>query len=252
MSKTTKTPPISHFKLCRLKKDEDGSLNIKHLIKTTDNGQVNWITHESSYPFIAAPQLSDRLHELCEALFKSTGFRDFEVILNSKENLSAKEIEAAKAIAPILKRHLSSQLDHIRITGFTITEDEEKGADSRKVLITGVRTWSTGSAALNSPLITLSGTHFGVEPELSELIEEIIDEVYAYIYEGKRSQLEVFPPKEKDPDLFSSEEEAVIHESANQLEGISKPEKKKAPEPAKKKKKSKLATQTEGKKKKKK
>lgn len=272
MSKTknaVQLPGINQFRLLKIKKNEDGGLHIKHAVRTDDNGSIVWVTHTSDYPFIPAPQLSDRLHELNESLFVSNGMRDILKVLNSKDDLSAKEQESAKAIIPIVKRHLQVQLDHTEATGFVISESEGEG-DSRRVLITGKRTWPMGGSAFNSPLIALTGTHFGFEQKLGKLIEELIDEAYQYIYEGKRSQLEAFEKNSPEAaDLFS-EKQPPVHEvpatdkpAEDKLDSLAKKavakikgkegksEKKKAPEPAKKKKVSKLAKQSASGKKKK-
>ena len=65
--------------------------------------------------------------------------------------------------------------------------------DNTGVVLTGVYTTANGQkVAVNSPRIRFGSDSFGFEEELEELVHTIEDELFAYLYEGKQAQLELF------------------------------------------------------------
>lgn len=78
---------------------------------------------------------------------------------------------------------------NIEVRGISISGDDE----NKGVVLTGLFTFSNGlKAAINSPRIKLANTSFGFEEELEKIVATIEDEVYAYLFEGKKAQLELF------------------------------------------------------------
>ena len=46
----------------------------------------------------------------------------------------------------------------------------------------------------------MANISFGFEEELETIIEQIKEEVFAYLFEGKQAQLSLFGEKKDDPD----------------------------------------------------
>ena len=67
------------------------------------------------------------------------------------------------------------------------------GGDGAGVVITSVLEAVNGQkTALNTPRIKLSAESFGFEPDLEDAANSIKEEVYKYLFEGKRAQLSLF------------------------------------------------------------
>ena len=65
--------------------------------------------------------------------------------------------------------------------------------DGTGVVLTSILEAANGlKSALNTPRIKTAQESFGFEPELEAALEVVKDEVYAYLYEGKRAQLSLF------------------------------------------------------------
>jgi hypothetical protein len=84
--------------------------------------------------------------------------------------------------------------DRIKATGIALSgKDENVG-----VIITGKYETPSGKiVAINSDRITLEGSAYGFEEEMSVLLDTIADECYLYAIEGKKAQLSLFEPKDE-------------------------------------------------------
>ena len=61
------------------------------------------------------------------------------------------------------------------------------------VVLTGLyRVANDQCVAVNTPRIRTDSDSFGFEDELRDLVQTIEDEVFAYLYEGKQAQLQLF------------------------------------------------------------
>ena len=61
------------------------------------------------------------------------------------------------------------------------------------VIITSVFKTALGlKTAVNTPRLILGQECFGLEEELERICDEIKDQVYAYLFEGKQAQLSLF------------------------------------------------------------
>ena len=76
----------------------------------------------------------------------------------------------------------------------TVTGVHLSGQDqNRGVIITGKIQCENGSSnAVNSPRLRFSSEVFGFEEELESEIDHIEDELYLYLHENKKAQLEAF------------------------------------------------------------
>lgn len=131
----------------------------------SSNEKINIESH-----FAPHPDLTNSIEQLSEYAVKSCGL--LKAVNDSKANEFNKYLNRIK--------------EDFYPSGISLSGSEEKlGA-----IITGI--WNCHDnykIALNTPRIILSGEGFGFEEELSELITKIEDEVYSYLFEGKKAQL---------------------------------------------------------------
>ena len=65
--------------------------------------------------------------------------------------------------------------------------------DNVGIVLTGLFTVSNGQkTAINSPRLKFNTEKFGFEEELEEIAADIETEVYAFLFKGKKAQLELF------------------------------------------------------------
>ena len=65
--------------------------------------------------------------------------------------------------------------------------------DNVGVVLTGLFTVSNNQkTAINSPRLKFNTETFGFEEELEEIVANIETEVYAFLFKGKKAQLELF------------------------------------------------------------
>ena len=80
-------------------------------------------------------------------------------------------------------------MNNIEVRGISLSGKD----DNAGVIITGLfTTYNNQKTCINSPRIKLSVDSFGFEEELEEIVTEIEEEVYDFLFKGKKAQLELF------------------------------------------------------------
>jgi hypothetical protein len=121
---------------------------------------------QSLSPFVATCTHLAALSALC-GWIKGEKEKDFKGIL-AKAQAMQQEI-----------------IDSIDVRSVSIKGDEP---EKRAVVISSVLSYRGMSTALNTPRIRLFGSTFGNEIGLSESIDELIEEAYQYLFQGKTAQ----------------------------------------------------------------
>ena len=80
-------------------------------------------------------------------------------------------------------------LKNIEVRGVSYSGQD----DNVGVVLTGLFTVSNNQkTAINSPRLKFNTETFGFEEELEEIVADIENEVYAFLFKGKKAQLELF------------------------------------------------------------
>ncbi len=181
-----------NFTLKNVKKMKNGGLQGKISYTKQEGG----VTHTEEWDFKNTdnphPDLVERLDQLKAHL---ANFYDIDsmVILSNSKGLKIKDEDAFKQLKKFIDGSYQETLKKIDINGVAISGEKDDDKDNRSVVIMGAKLMENGSkAALNSPSVKLSQDTFQNEADIQEIVNELCEEVEAYLYEGKRAQLEMF------------------------------------------------------------
>ena len=136
-------------------------------------------------PYVAKTRHLDAVNELSKWIESEVGKKEYSGIL-------------AKA-----KSMQDEILQSIDVRSISLKGDEDK----RSVIITSVVTKKGQPAVVNTPKINLNGDVWGVEEAITESVDEIISEAWEYLFNGKRSQLEMDFDGQQDADFDEEEGE---------------------------------------------
>lgn len=185
--------PRKHFSLSQVKilKDNRG-LEVKYQIVKMDSGISTNETSSVSSHGVPHPDLLKAIENLSQYAVQGCGL--------------VKYLNAPEVMQEYGEKALREAIDSYAPTGICINGQDSK----RKAMITGV--WNCHGnykISLNTPNILLESDQFEFEDELNISVDEIEDEVFAYLFKNKRSQLELFnasEKKENDNDEVSEED----------------------------------------------
>lgn len=122
-----------------------------------------------------------------------------------REIIMAEDFKAKPEQARIAERALQEILGKINVIGISLSGSDDKAG----VILTASFTADNNmKMAINTHRIKFTDTKYGFEEDLGELIKKLKEEVYNYIFEGKKAQLEIFTsqqmggePEEEDDDM---------------------------------------------------
>lgn len=199
--KTMKIPSESAFGLTKAKLDKDGGLEVHYNVSEV----VNEEHYSNEYHVKSAkqvhPDLKTQFEALRNCLARVIHFGTFRTMASTKEfKATAKQLELAQ-------NHFQELLNKIEARGVSFSGQD----DNIAVIITGLLEVGNGQKfVFNTPRIKFNTEVYGFETELEEIIGEIETEVYAFLFKGKKAQLELFgsngEPQEETEDehnLFS-------------------------------------------------
>ena len=126
---------------------------------------------KDKFPMEPHKDLINELSELKKPLAKLHGLLDVEMLIESKD------FKATPAQKKAAKLHTDVKLGQINVTGISLSG---KG-QNEGVIITG----TYGGQSINSKRIRFIGNGLGFEDEVQEACDAVVDEVYAYLYQGK-------------------------------------------------------------------
>lgn len=170
------------FELLKLKVDGDKIIiDWKSKIQTEDNSYAD--KHNVESPRKPHPDLEESLEALTQCFAKSNDLlihRNMDILSpNQRKELEPKELQH------ILSAWDKKVFDSVQVTGVSLGGDLETGW----CVITGKHAVHNTKMAMNSPKINFNSTALGLEAEVSNLLERLIDECYQYVYEGKGAQV---------------------------------------------------------------
>ena len=185
--------------------DNELAINGLKRIKKTGGLELNFIEHIDNedgsvenkdwtlkYDAVPHPDLTNKLYDLKQYLATCYGMLDVRAVMTAK-GLQAGATAAFKKVSTHLENMVTDRLSKLEITGYSVSGSIEGEKDKRSVIISGTFTQANGAkTALNSPLIKFNRDEFKFESDVKNIIDDLEDEVTAYINGEKRLQQDAF------------------------------------------------------------
>lgn len=171
------------FNLSKVKLIKNGGIEAHYTMTEALGNEVYHNEHQIKDTKDIHPDLMNCFKEMRVLMAQLFGVYSFTTLMNTPDfKANAKQKDLAEAFADEASKK-------IEVRGISISgEDDNVG-----VVITGLYEFSNGmKSAINSPRIRLAGSSFGFEDELQAIVERVKDEVFAFLFEGKKAQLELF------------------------------------------------------------
>lgn len=176
-------PTENQFSLAKVKVVKDGGLVVHYEVTEVvgEESYTNKYHVESAkdiHPDLRA--LFDRLRPIMGRIFNITSFLSM---------LDVKEFKATEKQKEYGRNFADEMLKNIEVRGVSFSGQD----DNVGVVLTGLFTVSNNQkTAINSPRLKFNSETFGFEEELEEIAADIETEVYAFLFKGKKAQLELF------------------------------------------------------------
>lgn len=176
-------PSEKSFALSKVKLIKDGGLDVHYEVTETvgNESYTNKYHVESAkdiHPDLRA--CFERLRPIMGRIFNITSFLSF---------METPETKATKAQKDAAREYADEMLRNIEVRGVSFSGQD----DNVGVVLTGLFAVSNNQkTAINSPRLKFNTETFGFEEELDEIAGDIEREVYAFLFKGKKAQLELF------------------------------------------------------------
>ena len=176
-------PSEQQFALSKVKTLKDGGLDVHYEVTEVvgNESYTNKYHVESAkdiHPDLRI--LFDRLRPIMGRIFNITSFLSM---------VETDEFKATKKQSETARNFADECLKNIEVRGVSLSGND----DNLGCVLTGLFTVSNNQkTAINSPRLKFSTETFGFEEELETIISDIENEVYAFLFKGKKAQLELF------------------------------------------------------------
>ncbi len=176
-------PSEKAFALSKVKTLKGGGLDVHYEVtETIGNESYTNKYHVESAKDIH-PDLRDcfnRLRPIMGRIFNITSFLSI---------VETPDFEATKKQNELSRDFADEMLKNIKVRGVSFSGQNNNAG----VVLTGSFTMSNNQkTAINSPRLKFNPKVFGFEKELEEIAADIETEVYAFLFKGKKAQLELF------------------------------------------------------------
>lgn len=180
-------PKKESFKLSKVKLIKDGGLDCHFEVEEVSGQEVYLEKYHTESSKDLHPDLSSKFLELKPILARIYHLSFFRDIIQKPDfKATAKQSQFAE-------KFYQEILSRINVTGVAISgQDKNEG-----IIITGTFKADTNQImAINSHRIRFVDTKYGFEENLEILVDEIKEEVFAFLFENKRAQLSLFDQPE--------------------------------------------------------
>lgn len=176
-------PTEKAFSLSKVKVSKDGGLDVHYEVTEVVGNE----SYTNKYHVESAKDIHPDLRRLFENLRPIMGrIFNYTSFLTLIETPELKISEKAKIAA---REFADETLKNIDVRGVSFSGQD----DNVGVVLSGVYTVSNNQkVAINSPRLKYNTHTFGFEEELEEIAGDIENEVYAFLFKGKKAQLELF------------------------------------------------------------
>jgi hypothetical protein len=182
--KTILVPNKANFSLEKVKLTKTGGLDVHYLV----NEKLGAEFYSNKYHIMSSKDVHPDLRKLFSKLNPIVA-RVFNMDSFVSEVVESAEFNATDEQKDLAKYYAETCVDRISVRGISISgKDENQG-----VTIAGVyETDELIKTSICTPKINYATEVFGFESELEDIVFDIEDEVYQYLFEGKKAQLELF------------------------------------------------------------
>jgi hypothetical protein len=211
MSKNIFVPNRNNFKLSKAKLDKDGGITINYEVVESIDDQVYSKKFMVESSVDVHPDLKQLYKDLRPIVARTYNFGMITTLIESKE------FKATKAQAEAGRKLYEQLLERITINGISLSgNDDNIGV----VVSASYKVKNDQVTAINTPRIKFNTESFGFETELEGILEGVEEEVYLYLFEGKKAQLELFgannePVSHEHKEVTDEDEGAEDEEGAN-------------------------------------
>lgn len=191
-------PTKEKFALSKVKLLKDGGLDVHYEVTEVVGNE----SYTNKYHVLSAKDIHPDLRELFNDLRPIMG-RIFN-ITSYKSMMATPDFKATKKQLEIADLFADECLKNIEVRGVSLSGQD----DNVGVVLTGLFTVSNNQkTAINSPRLKFNTETFGFEEELETIVNSIENEVYGFLFEGKKAQLELFGEDgEANPSVFGDDE----------------------------------------------
>lgn len=186
MSEKTNVMPVptkEKFSLSKVKLLKDGGLDV-HFEVTEVVGNESYT---NKYHVLSAKDIHPDLRKLFKDLCPIMG-RVFN-ITSFKSMIATPDFKATKKQIEIADSFANECLGNIEVRGVSLSGQD----DNVGVVLTGLFTISNNQkTAINTPRMKYAVETFGFEEELENIVCGIENEVYEFLFDGKRAQMDLF------------------------------------------------------------
>lgn len=176
-------PTKEKFSLAKVKLLKDGGLDV-HFEVTEVVGNESYT---NKYHVLSAKDIHPDLRKLFKDLCPIMG-RVFN-ITSFKSMIATPDFKATKKQIEIADSFANECLGNIEVKGVSLLGQD----DNVGVVLTGLFTVSNNQkTAINTPRMKYAVETFGFEEELENIVCDIENEVYEFLFEGKRAQMDLF------------------------------------------------------------
>lgn len=171
------------FALSKVKILKNGGLDVHYEVTETigNESYINKYHVESTKDI--HPDLRDcfdRLRPIMGRIFNITSFLSM---------VKTSDFKATKKQNELSRDFVDRMLKNIEVRGVSFSGQD----DNVGVVLTGLFAVSNNQkTAINSPRLKFNTKTFGFEEELDKIVADIETEVYAFLFKGKKAQLELF------------------------------------------------------------
>lgn len=194
-------PSEKAFALSKVKMLKDGGLDVHYEVTETIGNE----SYTNKYHVESAKDIHpdlrecfDRLRPIMGRIFNITSFLS---MIEANFNVTKAQQEMARNFA-------NEMLQNIDVRGVSYSGQD----DNVSVVLSGVFTVSNNQkVAINSSRLKFNTITFGFEEELEDITATIETEVYAFLFKGKKAQLELFGANgEPTPGINDNNEDETL------------------------------------------
>lgn len=171
------------FALSKVKILKNGGLDVHYEVTETIGNEIYINKYHVESTKDIHPDLRDcfnRLRPIMGRIFNITSF--LSMVKTSDFKATEKQNELSRDFA-------DRMLKNIEVRGVSFSGQD----DNVGVVLTGLFAVSNNQkTAINSPRLKFNTKTFGFEEELDKIVADIETEVYAFLFKGKKAQLELF------------------------------------------------------------
>ena len=176
-------PSEKAFALSKVRTLKDGGLDVHYEVTEIIGNE----SYTNKYHVESAKDIHpdlrdcfDRLRPIMGRIFNITSFLSM---------VETSDFKATKKQSELSRDFADEMLKNIEVRGVSFSGQD----DNVGVVLTGLFTVSNNQkTAINSPRMKFNTETLGFEEELEAIVADIENEVYAFLFKGKKAQLELF------------------------------------------------------------